>query len=195
MVLRSNANNGVVYVKIRSIARNQKLSDVYAPTLTGGDVLRWNNTTLRFETFNITSALGGKVDTSRTITAGNGLTGGGDLTANRTIDIAPADDSLTVAADSVKVNTNNTLTSTSTTQPLSANQGKVLNEKVAQVETDLNVIENDLYGGFVSEILSGTVHNGYYMDKNSLYMTVSGSGAAIIFTYIESPALAEELNL
>ena len=138
MVLRSNANNGVVYVKIRAIARNQKLSDVYAPTLTGGDVLRWNNTTLRFEVFNITSALSNKVDTSRTITAGNGLTGGGDLMANRTIDIAPADDSLTVTADNVKVNTNNTLTSTSTTQPLSANQGKVLNEKVAQVETDLN---------------------------------------------------------
>ena len=70
MVLRSNANNGVVYVKIRAIARNQKLSDVYAPTLTGGDVLRWNSTTLRFETFNITSALGSKVDTSRAVTAG-----------------------------------------------------------------------------------------------------------------------------
>ena len=208
MVLRSNANNGVVYVKIRAIARNQKLSDVYAPTLTGGDVLRWNNTTLRFETFNIASALSNKVDTSRTITAGNGLSGGGDLSsdvtvnvgntddsivvgadgikvdtqnsltststtkplsaaqgkalqdnkaektrnivagagligggdlsADRTINIANADDSLVVAADSVKVNTNNTLTSTSTTQPLSANQGKILNEKVAQVEADLN---------------------------------------------------------
>lgn len=138
MVLRSNVNSGVIYVKIRAIARNQKLSDVYAPTLTGGDVLRWNNTTLRFETFNITTALSNKVDTSCTITAGNGLTGGGDLTADRTININPADDSLTVTADNVKVNTNNTLTSTSTTQPLSANQGKVLNEKVVQVETDLN---------------------------------------------------------
>ena len=143
MVLRSNANNGVVYVKIRAIARNQKLSDVYAPTLAGGDILRWNSTTLRFETFNITSALSNKVDTSRTITAGNGLTGGGNLSADRTINIANADDSLVVAADSVKVNTNNTLTSTSTTQPLSANQGKVLNEKVVQVETDLNLVANN----------------------------------------------------
>ena len=138
MVLRSNTNNGVVYVKIRAIARNQKLSDVYAPTLTGGDVLRWNNTTLRFEVFNITSALSNKVDTSRTITAGNGLTGGGDLSADRTINVVSADDSLVVAADNIKVNTNNTLASTSTTQPLSANQGKILNEKVVQVETNLN---------------------------------------------------------
>ena len=144
MVLRSNATNGVVYVKIRAIARNQKLSDVYAPTLTGGDVLRWNSTTLRFEVFNVTSALSNKVDTSRTITAGNGLTGGGSLTEDRTIDINPADDSLTVTADNVKVNTNNTLTSTSTTQPLSANQGKVLNEKVVKVETDLNVTTGKL---------------------------------------------------
>lgn len=62
MVLRSNVANGVIYVKIRAIARNQKLSDVYAPTMTGGDVLRWNSTTLRFETFNITNALAGKAD-------------------------------------------------------------------------------------------------------------------------------------
>lgn len=64
MVLRSNVANGVIYVKIRAIARNQKLSDVYAPTLTGGDVLRWNSTTLRFETFNVTTALAGKVSTT-----------------------------------------------------------------------------------------------------------------------------------
>lgn len=62
MVLRSNVANGVIYVKIRAISRNQKLSDVYAPTLTGGDVLRWNSTTLRFETFNVTTALAGKAD-------------------------------------------------------------------------------------------------------------------------------------
>jgi len=62
MVLRSNVANGVIYVKIRAIARNQKLSDVFAPTLTGGDVLRWNSTTLRFETFNVTAALAGKAD-------------------------------------------------------------------------------------------------------------------------------------
>lgn len=227
MVLRSNANNGVVYVKIRAIARNQKLSDVYAPTITGGDILRWNSTTLRFETFNITSALSNKVDTSRTITAGNGLTGGGnltedmtinvvntddsivvsadgikvdtqdtltsdsvtkplsanqgktlqdnkaektrnivagagltgggDLTVDRTINVATADDSLVVAADSVKVNTNNTLTSTSTTQPLSANQGKVLNEKVVQVETDLNDFDTD----FINALNSVANNIGY----------------------------------
>lgn len=52
--------------------------------------------------------------------------------------------------------------------------------KLSSLETDLNTIENDLYGGFVSEIMNGVAHNGYYMDKNSLYMTVSSSGAAIM---------------
>lgn len=55
MVLRSNASNGIVYVKIRAIERSQKLSDVYAPTLTSGDVLRWNGTAQRFETYNLSN--------------------------------------------------------------------------------------------------------------------------------------------
>ena len=98
-----------------------------------------------------------KAEKTRNIVAGAGLIGGGDLSADRTINIANADDSLVVAADSVKVNTNNTLTSTSTTQPLSANQGKVLNEKVAQVETDLNYMYPSV--GTAKRILtdSGTI--------------------------------------
>ena len=83
-------------------------------------------------------ALSLKVDKTIEIIAGKGLIGGGSLGEDRTIDINPADDSLVVTADNIKVNTNNTLTSTSTTQPLSANQGKILNEKIGQVETDLN---------------------------------------------------------
>ena len=38
-----------------------------------------------------------------TITAGAGLTGGGDLSANRTIDVATADTSMTINADSIQV--------------------------------------------------------------------------------------------
>ena len=68
MVLRSNIANGVIYVKIRAIARNQKLSDVYAPTLTTGDVLRWNSTTLRFEVYNLSNKadlVAGKIPASQ----------------------------------------------------------------------------------------------------------------------------------
>jgi dihydroxyacetone kinase DhaKLM complex PTS-EIIA-like component DhaM len=45
------------------------------------------------------------VSTTRTITAGNGLTGGGDLSSDRTINIVAADSSITVNADSIQVGT------------------------------------------------------------------------------------------
>jgi len=40
---------------------------------------------------------------NRTITAGNGLSGGGDLSANRTIDITPADGTLLVTPSDIRV--------------------------------------------------------------------------------------------
>jgi hypothetical protein len=45
------------------------------------------------------------VPTTRTITAGAGLTGGGDLSANRTIDVAAGDATITVSANSIAVGT------------------------------------------------------------------------------------------
>lgn len=42
---------------------------------------------------------------SRTITAGAGLTGGGDLSADRTINVAAGDSSISVGADSITVGT------------------------------------------------------------------------------------------
>lgn len=79
-----------------------------------------------------------KADKSRKVNAGLGLTGGGDLAADRTIDVVSANDGITVNADNIQLNTIDNVTSTSVTKPLSANQGKVLNDKVVQVETDLN---------------------------------------------------------
>lgn len=46
---------------------------------------------------------GAGVPTSRTITAGDGLTGGGDLTANRTLAVQAADGSISVGAGGVRV--------------------------------------------------------------------------------------------
>lgn len=65
---------------------------------------------------------------ARTITAGNGLQGGGSLAANRTINVASADDSITVGADNIKVNTYNGVDNTSVTRPASANAVKIAND-------------------------------------------------------------------
>ena len=94
--------------------------------------------------------------------------------------------SLIVAADNIKVNTSNTLTSTSTTQPLSANQGKVLNEKVVQVETNLNAeaiqllrsINPDLmFSGFVNTTTATPAHTAnkaYIATESGTVLGVSG---------------------
>ena len=83
------------------------------------------------------TALNLKVDKAKQVIAGNGLTGGGDLSADRTLNVGATDDSVIIGADGIKVDTQNTLTSTSITKPLAANQGKVLNESLVQLGADL----------------------------------------------------------
>ena len=51
----------------------------------------------------LSTTLAGYVPTSRTITAGDGLTGGGNLTANRTLSVKAADESVNVSSSGVKV--------------------------------------------------------------------------------------------
>lgn len=51
----------------------------------GADDLNATATQVNTNTGDITAVASGKADKSRTITAGAGLTGGGDLTANRTL--------------------------------------------------------------------------------------------------------------
>ena len=75
------------------------------------------------------TALSGKVDATRNIVAGSGLTGGGNLTADRTINVVSATDGITINADNIQLATVDNLTSTSTTKALSANQGKLINDK------------------------------------------------------------------
>lgn len=86
---------------------------------------------------------------ARTITAGNGLQGGGSLAANRTINVVSADDSITVGADNIKVNTYDGVDGSSTTRPGSAaavkkayDAGKNSVQKTQQV-----IAGNGLQGG------------------------------------------------
>ena len=66
--VRQHAQVGKLFVSTRPIARMSKLSDVFAPTLTDNDVLRWNGTTLRWEVYSLAGKadlVGGKVPTSQ----------------------------------------------------------------------------------------------------------------------------------
>jgi hypothetical protein len=77
------------------------------------------------------TALDGKVPTTRTVTAGNGLTGGGDLSANRTFDVG-AGAGISVAADAVAVD------KASSAQIYAATADKVLtSDNVATAQQDV----------------------------------------------------------
>lgn len=93
---------------------------------------------------------------STQIIAGNGLTGGGDLSENRTVNVASADDSIIVGVDNIKVNTYNGVDSTSTTRPASANAVKTANDNAnSRVSQSTQIIAgNGLIGGGA---LSGNV--------------------------------------
>ena len=135
-----------------------------------------------------------KADKSRKVNAGAGLTGGGDLDADRTIDVVSANDGITVNADNIQLNTIDNVTSTYTTKPLSANQGKVLNDKVVQVETDLNDYYNtsqsniESIGGITEAEgtqIDITWTDGYYLPKAVVEKIPASSGSSSISQMIE----------
>ena len=68
LCIRSHLTQGRIAVYVRPIARINKLTDVYAPNLLDGDVLRWNGTALRYEVYNLVNKadlVGGKVPASQ----------------------------------------------------------------------------------------------------------------------------------
>lgn len=81
-----------------------------------------------------------KANGTTQVIAGNGLTGGGDLTSNKTLNVVSANDGIITNADNIQLDTQNILTSTSATKPLSANMGKVLQD------TKLNLTGGTLTG-------------------------------------------------
>ena len=76
----------------------------------------------------IAASVGNKVDKTIEVTAGNGLTGGGALSENRTLNVVSANDAIAVNSDSIELITIDNLTSESVTKPLSAKQGKALQD-------------------------------------------------------------------
>lgn len=102
-----------------------------------------------------------KVPKTATITAGNGLTGGGDLSTNRSLALGTPSQITATSSNSVTaeshshaidkasttvagiVQLNDSLTSTSNTQALTANQGKLLEDKKLDKTTVFTVEGNN----------------------------------------------------
>lgn len=94
----------------------------------------------------LTAALALKADANIQIAAGAGLTGGGDISENRTMNVVSADDGITVNADNIKLNIVNDLTTSSATRPLSATQGKKLQDEKEALRYDNEAIDLDNLG-------------------------------------------------
>lgn len=107
---------------------------------------------------------GGGAKASTTITAGNGLTGGGDLSSNRTINVVSANVAITVNADNIKLNVINdyTTTTNNTIIPLAAARGKDLNDRLAVLESWFEV---DSDGNVKTKDMPNGTHRGFYTES------------------------------
>lgn len=77
----------------------------------------------------IAGMIDAKVNKTAQVIAGDGLQGGGAFNeGNVTLTLVSANDGITVGTDNITLNTANDLSTASGTRPLSANQGKILNE-------------------------------------------------------------------
>lgn len=134
----------------------------------------------------ISSVNTNKADKTINITAGSGLKGGGNISVNRTISVLASDDSVVVGDTGIKVNTYNGLDSTSTTRPLSANAGKLLNDKGLYPRSTLsgtvnldNITQQGLYDCSNLVQASFVGYTGEYYPFGTLEVLVGDKGNII----------------
>ena len=149
------------------------------------------------------TALSGKADVTRNIVAGSGLTGGGNLTTDRTINVVSATDGITVNADNIQLATVDSLTSTSTTRALSANQGKLLNDK--NVEQDAALLERPIMIDPTGDVITPSMgsyskdeSDAKYVAKTQIVQTEGTSTTNVMSQKAvtdELTALETDLNL
>lgn len=105
------------------------------------------HTDSEIERINADSELANKANKTIQVIAGNGLVGGGDLSTNRTLNIASADDGITVNADNIKLNIVDNATTDSATRAGSARQIKLLSEnKQNKTDSGLQTESKEIVG-------------------------------------------------
>jgi len=130
IVVRAHPTQGSIEVKIQNGYELDELHDVIAQTPTNNDGIFYNSTSTKWENKSIATALGfTPVTNARTISTTAPLSGGGDLSANRTLSISQANTSTNGFLSSTDWNTFNskvpstrTLTINGTAYDLSADR-------------------------------------------------------------------------
>lgn len=129
----------------------------------------------------------GYVLEDRQIIAGAGLTGGGSLATDRTINVVSADDGIIVNADSIKLNIVNDYTTGSSTRPISAVKVKNLYEELTTKYLPLtagsgkkltgDLVFNGANGSSVVWTLDDVSNSGW---ERGLYFSYGGETKAFI---------------
>lgn len=150
---------------------------------------------------------------ARTITAGNGLVGGGDLSTNRTLNIASADDGITVNADNIKLNIVDNATTDSATRAGSAKQIKLLSEnKQNKTDSGLQTDSKEIVGAInesLWKIVAKQINNnddlnnyktsGMFMSKSSNFNILNkpkdfrGDGALFLSVFALAPSIVKQV--
>lgn len=92
-------------------------------------ILNWSGQGTWVNKDYLEEVLKGYTVNSRQLIAGKGLTGGGNLTQDRTVNVASANDGIIVNEDNIQLNPVTNLSNSSTTRALAANQGLILDNK------------------------------------------------------------------
>ena len=97
---------------------------------------------------------------TRQMTAGKGLTGGGNFTSDKTFNIVSANDGIIVNEDNIQLNPVDDLSNSSTTRALAANQGLILDNK-----------DKGIVGGYNGKfpLTSATKGNIYLLENTQKY--------------------------
>ena len=159
IILVNNSDTGV-----DEVATLEEVCSIQADVLLTGEL--GDSEVLAINQKKVTEVFSTKADKSTEVIAGDGLTGGGSLTGNITLNVASANDGIKVNADNIELETIDALDSDSVTKPLSAKQGKVLNtnkvDKVigavsgnfASLDTNGNLLDSDYKASDFVEVVN-----------------------------------------
>lgn len=97
---------------------------------------------------------------TRQMTAGKGLTGGGNFTSDKTFNVVSANDGIIVNENNIQLNPVDDLSNSSTTRALAANQGLILDNK-----------DKGIVGGYNGKfpLTSATKGNIYLLENTQKY--------------------------
>lgn len=183
----SNGNAGRMYVRVQNGYELQELHNVYinSSTLADNNVLAYDSAAQLWENKTITTVIGyTPANQSTTISTTSPLSGGGDLSANRTLSISQANGSTNGYLSSTDWSTFNSKVSSTTTITINGTSQDLSTNRTFTV-TDANLSTSDITTNDVSITKHGFAPKlpndaTKYLDGTGNYSVPAGGGGTDI---------------